>query len=130
MEDVLKELTLDFFGSGKHKVAPDTFFGKENGLFLDVRSREESESLTIGLKHYPHIVSLNIPVNEIPDRFQEIPKNKSIAVFCSGSVRSAIVYTFLLSKGFTDVRIMEGGYAVLTEALKPGQILKSMQQNP
>ena len=128
MEAVLKKLTLDFFGSGKHKVAPDTLFGKENGLFLDVRSREESESLTIHLKYHSNVMSLHIPVDEIPDRWQEIPRNKSIAVFCSGSVRSTIVYTFLLAKGYTDVRIVEGGYAVLTEALKPGQILKAIHR--
>ncbi|RLB79900.1 MAG: rhodanese-like domain-containing protein, partial [Deltaproteobacteria bacterium] len=32
------------------------------------------------------------------------------------------------SKGFSDVRIVEGGYSALTEALKPGQILKVIQR--
>jgi len=32
MEQVLRKLTLDFFGKGKHKIAPHTFFGMENGF--------------------------------------------------------------------------------------------------
>ncbi len=71
--------------------------------------------------------SLNIPINEIPHRIDEIPKTKFIAVFCPANVRSAIVYAYLLSKGFTEVRIVEGGYSALTEALKPGQVLRVIQ---
>ena len=66
----------------------------------------------------------NIPVNEIPDRIHEIPKGKSIAVFCPANVRSALAYAYLLSKGFSDVRILEGGYTALTDALKPDKVLK------
>ncbi|XPS82369.1 uncharacterized protein Dvar_03870 [Desulfosarcina variabilis str. Montpellier] len=38
MEQVLRKLTLDFFGKGKHKIAPHTFFGMENGFLLDSRN--------------------------------------------------------------------------------------------
>lgn len=127
MEQVLRSLTLDFFGKGKHKISPDKFFEIENGFLLDVRSKEEAGSFSIKMKFHPNIVCINIPTNEIPDRINEIPKDKSIAVFCSGTARSAIVYAYLLSKGFTDVRIVEGGYSTLTDALKPGKVLKVVQ---
>jgi rhodanese-related sulfurtransferase len=127
MEQVLSKLTLEFFGKGKHKIRADKFFEIENGFLLDVRSKEEADSISITMKIHPNIESKNIPVNEIPDRIHEIPKEKSIAVFCSGNVRSAITYAYLLSKGFSDVRIVEGGYADLTEALKPGPVLKVLQ---
>jgi len=124
MEQVLRNLTLDYFGNGKHKISPDKFFDIENALLLDVRSKEESDSIFIKLEHHTNVESLNIPINEIPERIDEIPKTKSIGVFCPANVRSSIVYAYLLSKGFPDVRIVEGGYLALTEALKPGQILK------
>ena len=127
MEQVLKNLTLDFCGEGKHKISPERFFKIENGFLLDVRSKEKASSVSINMEVHPNIESKNIPVNEIPDRIDEIPKEKFVAVFCSAGVRSAIVYAYLLSKGFSNVRILEGGYPALTEALKPGKVLKVLK---
>ena len=127
MEQILKSLTLDFFGKGKHKITPDKFFETENGFLLDVRSKEEACSISIRMECHSNLESVNIPVNEIPDRIDEIPKEKFVGVFCPANVRSAIVYAYLLSKGFSKVRIVEGGYPALTEGLKPGQILKVIQ---
>ena len=129
MEQVIKSLTLEFFGKGKHKISPDKFFETKNGFLLDVRSKEESDSISIKMKFHPNIECKNIPTNEIPDRIQEIPQDKSIGVFCPANVRSAIVYAYLLSKGLSDVRIIEGGYPALTDALKPGKVLKMIQSN-
>jgi len=127
MEQALKKFTLDFFGEGKHKISPEEFFEIENGFLLDVRSKEEAASISINVEVHPNIESKNIPINEIPDRIDEIPEEKFIAVFCSAGVRAAIVYAYLLSKGFSNVRILEGGYTALTEALKPGKVLKVLK---
>jgi rhodanese-related sulfurtransferase len=127
MEQILKSLTLDFFGKGKHKISPEKLFGMENSLLLDVRSREETSSLSLGMKVHSNVEAVNIPVNEIPDRIDEIAKEKLVGVFCPANVRSAIVYAYLLTKGFTHVRIVEGGYSALTEALKPGPVLKALE---
>jgi rhodanese-related sulfurtransferase len=129
MEQILKSLTLDFFGKGKHKISPEKFFEIENGFLLDVRSKEEAGSIMIKMEYHPNMECKNIPIDEIPDRISEIPKEKSVAVFCPANVRSAIVYAYLLSKGFSDIRIVEGGYSALTEALKPGKVLKVLQKN-
>ena len=127
MEQVLKKLTLDFFGKGKHKISPAKFFEMENGFLLDVRSREEADAISIAMKSYPNIESQNIPVHEIPDRLDEVPQDRPVGVFCPANVRSAITYAYLLSNGFSDVRIVDGGYSDLTEALKPGPLLKALQ---
>ncbi len=126
MEQVLRSLNLDFFGKGKHKISPEVFFGRENAIFLDVRSREEAETLDIKLKYHSEIESINIPVDKIPDEIDKLSKDKFIGVFCPGSVRSTVVYAYLLSKGFSDVRIIMGGYSALTEALKPGKVLQAI----
>lgn len=127
MENILRNFTLDFFGKGKHKVSPEKFFEMETCILLDVRSKEEAGSISIKMDFHSNVECINIPINEIPDRLHEIPKGKSIGVFCSSDVRSAIIYAFLLSKEFPNVRILEGGYSALTESLKPGKILKAVQ---
>lgn len=127
MEQILRNLTLDFFGKGKHKLTPEKLFEIEDVFFLDVRSTEEATSISINMECHPNIECRNIPIDEIPDRIHEIPKKKFIAVFCPANVRSAIVYAFLLSKSFSSVRIVEGGYSALTDAIKPGKILKTIQ---
>ena len=127
MEQVLKNFTLDFFGRGKHKISFAAFFELDDAILLDVRSKAEVYSLPIELKLHDNVQSMTIPTNEIPDRMHEIPKDKSIGIFCPANVRSAMVYAFLLSKGFSDVRILEGGYPALTEAMMPGKILQVVQ---
>ena len=127
MEQILKSLTLDYFGKGKHKISPEKFFENENGILLDVRSKEEAGSISIKMQYHLNVESINIPINEIPDRIDEIPKENSVAVFCPENVGSVIVYAYLLSKSFSDVRIAEGRYSALTEALKPSKVLKVIQ---
>ncbi|MCG6891990.1 MAG: rhodanese-like domain-containing protein, partial [Desulfobacteraceae bacterium] len=107
---------------------PEKFFEIENGYFLDVRSKEEAGSISIAMKTFVNIDCKNIPIHELPDNINELPKDKPIGIFCPANVRSAIAYAFLLSKGFSDVRIVEGGYAALTEAFKPGKVLKAIQK--
>ncbi|MBS3758533.1 MAG: rhodanese-like domain-containing protein [Desulfobacterales bacterium] len=126
MEQVLKSLTLEFFGSGAHKITPEKLFENKAAVLLDVRSREEAASVSINLSKHDNIECRNIPVDEIPDRWEELPKDRLIAVFCPANVRSSIVYAFLLTKGLEPVKVLEGGYAAITEAVKPGRLLKHL----
>lgn len=127
MEQIIKSLTLDFWGKGKHKITPESLFEIERAFLLDVRSKEEASSISIRMECHSNVEAVNIPINEIPDRMNEIPNDKFIAVFCPENVRSSIVYAYLLSKGFANVRVVVGGYSALTEALKPGKVLKVLQ---
>ncbi|MEA1968562.1 MAG: rhodanese-like domain-containing protein [Thermodesulfobacteriota bacterium] len=99
----------------------------EDVFLLDVRSREEACSLSINMDYHLNVECRNIPVDEIPARLHEIPREKTIGVFCPANVRSAIVYAYLLSKEFSSVFVVEGGYSALTDAVKPGKILKLIQ---
>ena len=124
LHDFLKSMTFDFFGSGKHKINSAAFLAEENAVFLDVRSQEEIESLSFTLKH--HMPSLHIPIDEIPDRMSEIPKDAFIGIFCPAGVRATMVYTYLKIMGYPNIRILEGGYDGLTAELKPGKLLKKI----
>jgi len=78
-------------------------------LVLDVRTLEEFED-----EHYPN--ALCIPVNELPNRLTEIPKDKSIVVYCASGARSAYAARILKSSGYPDV-INAGGLYDLPEAV-------------
>jgi len=123
-EDLLAELTFDFFGSGQHKTTMDELLLQSDALLLDVRSTEEVQILALQAAH--NIPVLHIPTNDIPARVDEIPRDRPVAVFCSAGIRAAIVYAYLRTRGFDRVRILIGGYSIFTEQAKPGTLLKQM----
>ena len=85
----------------------------DNVLFLDVRTNNEYNKLG-SIDN-----SLNIPVDELRDRIDEIDKNKKIFVFCHSGLRSYIAYKILVNKGY-DCYNLSGGYSVyssITEAI-------------
>jgi rhodanese-related sulfurtransferase len=127
MEEALKKLTLEFFGKGKHKITPEKLFAMEGAVLLDVRTAEEVDTVSFGLKYHRNIEVLNIPLHQLPTRIGEIPRGKPIALFCSTVIRSAIAYAYLIGQGFSEARILEGGYATVVEALKPGMVFEVLQ---
>jgi len=80
----------------------------------------------IVLKH--HCTVIEIPLHELPQRLHELPKDKFIGIFCSGGVRNVKAFIYLKSKGFENVKIIEGGYEKLVNALKPGEVYKHLNK--
>jgi len=73
-------------------------------LILDVRTIEEYNS--------GHIeTAIHIPVTEIGDRLNELPKDRPIIVYCNGSscARSGRAATILLENGFKEIYDLVGG---------------------
>jgi rhodanese-related sulfurtransferase len=124
LTDILKNCTLEFFGSSKHKVLPPDLAELPNVLLLDVRSREEFESLAIPMGIHSNIQFMHIPIDVIPNRVDEIPSEKNIVVFCPSNFRSTLAYAYLKTLGHESVRILSGGYHGLTDALMPGKVYK------
>ncbi|MGP8076046.1 MAG: rhodanese-like domain-containing protein [Thermoplasmata archaeon] len=71
-------------------------------LLLDVREPFEREVAVIQ-------PSLHIPMNEIPERTEEIPKDRELIVYCHGGTRSMMVAGYLESRGFKSVVNLSGG---------------------
>jgi len=95
LEDILRQKTREFLAS-QLKVNAENFYKawKEGkAVILDVRSKEEAELVKIG-------PAIHIPLNELPDRYKELPKDKTLAIFCPGKIRAGIAYAFLRLKGF------------------------------
>ncbi|KPL70003.1 sulfurtransferase [Ornatilinea apprima] len=127
LNELLRSMTFDFFGSGKHKIEMEALLAMQDAVFLDVRSRQEYESLQIRLEH--HIRVLWIPIDEIPDRYAEIPRDQTVGIFCSAGTRSTIVYLYLRSLGYENVRIAPSNYDAITSQLMPGKLYKAIQQS-
>jgi rhodanese-related sulfurtransferase len=74
---------------------------KNEVQFIDVRFREEYE-----LWHFSF--SKNIPLNEMPERYIEIDKNKLVVTACPHYDRSIMGRIFLLEKGYNVRYLVEG----------------------
>lgn len=126
LDKVISAMDFQYFGTGQHKMPAEKFLATENAVLLDVRAREEIETVKLAFTH--HCQVLEIPTEEIPLRLDEIPTDKTIGVFCSAGVRAAIIFAYLKSKGFPKARIITGGYPALMEAILPGKLYKTLHQ--
>ena len=71
-------------------------------VLLDVREPFERETAVIE-------PSIHIPMNDVPDRVSELPRDREIVVYCHSGTRSAMVAGFLEGQGFTSVANLHGG---------------------
>jgi rhodanese-related sulfurtransferase len=127
LERTIENMDFPYFATGQHKIEPESFLKSTDAVLLDVRSKEEMETIKFQLKH--HAALLEIPAHEVPSRIDEIPQDKFIGVFCSSGIRCVMIFLYLQSKGYKNVKILEGGYNNLIAALMPGKIHKHLNNN-
>lgn len=83
----------------------------EQSALIDVRSSLEFET--------EHIArSINIPLDELDDRLDEIPKQGQLVVICRSGKRAERCAHKLLSRGFQPT-VLEGGLAAWRQAGLP-----------
>ncbi|AST07397.1 rhodanese-like domain-containing protein [Anoxybacillus sp. LAT_35] len=75
---------------------------KEDVVVLDVRTEEEYAS-----GHIPGAILL--PLQQLPDRVDELNKNKTYIVVCRSGNRSAQASELLVKEGFSSIYNMTGG---------------------
>ncbi|MEM9380702.1 MAG: MBL fold metallo-hydrolase [Planctomycetota bacterium] len=81
----------------------DRLGGADAPLLLDVRTRGEWDD--------GHVEgSLNIPLGELRERIEEIPRDRAVAVMCKSGYRSSIATSLLLRESFTDLHDAVGGF--------------------
>lgn len=125
IENILRYYNFENFGKEDHKIRPADFFGLKDKLFLDVRSREEMETVAFPVKHLCPV--LEIPINEIPDRIDEIPRDTTVGIFCAAAIRASMVFLYLKAKGYDNLKILAGGYDLLFPELKPGKLYQTVK---
>lgn len=70
-------------------------------VLIDIRFPDEYEVWHMGF-------SKNIPLNELPDRLDELPKNKLIITACPHNDRSNMARMFLTMKGYNAKYLNDG----------------------
>ena len=89
------------------EICPTTAYKKafeEGALFVDVRRPAEVETVTFDVPNY-----VNIPLNELEDRINEIPKDKDVVMVCHSGSRSLRTTLFLTNNGYDNVYNMRDG---------------------
>lgn len=89
------------------QVDPETVAQKiqarpDSVVLLDVREHDERAIAVIS-------PSLHIPIGQVPDRLDEIPKDREVVVYCHSGARSMMVAGFLEGNGFRLVANLSGG---------------------
>ena len=79
---------------------------------IDVRTHDEYKLGTI-----PGFI--NIPVDELREHLDELPKEKPIVVTCAVGLRGYLAYRILVQNGFKHVRNLSGGYKTWSVATAP-----------
>jgi rhodanese-related sulfurtransferase len=79
-------------------------------VLVDIRFKEEQQA-------WGPSFALKIPLNELPTRLNELPKNKIIITACPHKDRAIIAMTFLRSKGI-PARYLTDGLIGLMENLR------------
>jgi rhodanese-related sulfurtransferase len=114
MENVIKEVTPKNISNMRVDIEEFIkLYNEKKVEFIDVREEQEVSvwQLNFGLK---------IPANELPDRLEELPKDKELVVACPHSDRSNMARFYLASKGFR-VRYLTEGLIGLMGRLKGGK---------
>ena len=73
----------------------------EDVLLIDIRDLYEYEHNNIGGKH--------IPMGEVLNRLNEIPRDKAVVLHCQSGARGEKMVQVLQSMGFTNVENLDGG---------------------
>ena len=88
-------------------------------ILIDVRFKEEVAAWRFWF-------AMNIPLNELPQRLKELPRNKVIVAACPHKDRSAIAMAYLRSKGY-DAKYLTDGLVGLAEYLRGEQAKDFME---
>lgn len=92
-------------------VKPAFFEDLENSCLIDVRMSAAYKTKTID-------GAINIPINEIRNKIDEIPTDKKVILFCNTGYTSYNAARILMQKGFNNVYSLMGGITLYNEIIK------------
>ena len=80
---------------------------KSGAVLLDVRTPAEVA------KGMASEAAVNVPLQELPQRLSEVPKDKDLLIYCRSGKRSMAASKFLVENGYTRVFNIDGGILAL-----------------
>ena len=120
LREKVKQMDIEFLVSGGHKIDPDKFielWSKGEAILLDVRLEEEAQLCKLGF-------GINIPLHKLPENLDKIPRDKLVVTVCLEKVRASIAFSYLLSEGFENVKVLGATLSELVSKIKPGLVKK------
>ncbi|MCK8817568.1 CoA-disulfide reductase [Natroniella sulfidigena] len=90
----------------------------DDTILLDVREEIEAQVGKIE-------GSINIPLNSLRERIEELDKDKEIIVYCAVGLRGYIASRILTQHGFSKVKNLSGGYKLYKEVMTDKKELKT-----
>lgn len=95
-ENILLDRLRVFYWNELEQLQPDD-------LLIDVRRKDEFEAGNIE-------GAINIPVDELRSRLNEIPQNKKLYIYCEAGLRGYLAQRILRQNGYEAVANLSGGY--------------------
>ena len=92
-----------------------------DSLLIDVRTKEEFHS-----GHIPG--AINISVDDLRSRLNEIPTDKKIILYCAVGQRGYLSQRILNQHGFTNVFNLSGGYGTWLSCQTESDLIKSKSE--
>jgi len=83
---------------------------KQGAIIVDVRTPREFEQGAIS-------GSINIPVDDLRNRMQELPRDGLILVYCRVGLRGYIAARILHQNGWANIKNLSGGYLTYDPAI-------------
>ncbi|HEY0894940.1 MAG TPA: FAD-dependent oxidoreductase [Sphingobacteriaceae bacterium] len=100
---------------------------EDNGSLIDVRTPAEFAAGTID-------GAVNIPLDEIRSRLEEVPAGRPLYIFCQQGMRGYLAQRILVQHGFENVANLSGGYllwkAYADELRRLTPAMRQLQHSP
>ena len=81
----------------------------KDAILLDIRTNEEQQ-------RHPFDGATHIPLQDLRNRLNELPKDRPIYTFCTVGLRGYLAYRILIQHGFEKVKNLNGGLRILEAA--------------
>lgn len=113
MEDLVRNMSMKDIGGTIINVEQFVeLYNSGEAVLLDIRYPFETSLWGF---HF----AMTIPLDELPDRLDEIPSDKTIVCACPLDIRSNIGCQFLRQKGY-KAKFLMGGFLALADRLRGG----------
>jgi len=93
---------------------------EDGDLLIDVRTEKEYNDGTIK-------GAVNIPVDELRNRLEEIPKDKKVYIFCQIGLRGYLAQRILVQNSYDNVLNISGGYFLWNAIRKERGLIKNYE---
>ncbi|QOG12764.1 rhodanese-like domain-containing protein [Arcobacter sp. FWKO B] len=120
-DEYLKNFDLDERSSMKIRTADMLdLIEKGEAILLDIRFAKEFEAWNMPF-------AKNIPLNELPNRLDELPKDKLIITACPHNDRSNMARIYLMLKGY-NAKYLSDGLLRVADFLRGDNAVEFMEE--